>query len=235
MIKLHGFGANNGLPDASPFVLKVDAFLRLAGIPFESRSGIGNMKNAPKGKLPFISDGDQVVADSRFIVQHLQANHGADLDAHLSDEQKAIAYTLQTTLEEQLYWCVLHFRWVDDAGWAQVKEAFFAKMPMPLKVIVPLVVRRKMRDAIKKQGTGLHSPDEILKIARECLQHVSNLIGHSPYLFGDKPCSADATVYGFVAQVTLATIDTPVNQAAKEFPALQRYCEHFKNKHYSEA
>ena len=72
MIKLHGFGPKLGLPDASPFVLKVDAYLRLADIPFESVSGIDNVRKAPKSKLPFITDGDQVISDSAFIVQHLQ-------------------------------------------------------------------------------------------------------------------------------------------------------------------
>ena len=92
MIKLHGFGPNLGLPDASPFVLKIDAYLRLAEIPFESVSGMDNVRKAPKGKLPFITDGDQVISDSVFIVQYLQNKHGVNLDAGLTKEQQAIAF-----------------------------------------------------------------------------------------------------------------------------------------------
>jgi hypothetical protein len=35
MIKLHGFGPAWGLPDLSPFVTKVDCYLRLVGLPHE--------------------------------------------------------------------------------------------------------------------------------------------------------------------------------------------------------
>ena len=105
MIKLHGFGPNLGLPDASPFVLKIDAYLRLADIPFESVSGMDNIRKAPKSKLPFITDpsitdGDQVISDSAFIVQHLQKKHAVNLDADLTEEQKAIAHLVCSTLEE---------------------------------------------------------------------------------------------------------------------------------------
>ncbi|MGB0867348.1 MAG: glutathione S-transferase family protein [Granulosicoccaceae bacterium] len=232
MIKLHGFGANNGLPDASPFVLKVDAYLRLAGIPFESVSSLDNMQKAPKGKLPFISDGEQIIADSRFIIEHLESYHGVDLDSHLSEEQKAIAYMVQSTLEEKLYWCALYFRWIDEPGWQQVKQAFFGRLSMPLKLILPWVVRRSMRGALKGHGIGRHSPEEIQQIAREIFAHVDALLGEGPYLFGAKPCSADASLYGFLAQSTLATIHTPINQIAAEFPKLQAYCEGFQATHY---
>jgi len=238
MIKLHGFGPNLGLPDASPFVLKIDAYLRLADIPFEFVSGMGNIRKAPKSKLPFITDpsiidGDQVISDSAFIVQHLQNNHGVNLDADLTDEQKAIAHLVCSTLEEKSYWCGLYYRWIDDAGWRQTRSAFFGEMPAIMKLFVPAIVRRDMGKALHGQGTGRHSPDEILQIARESISSVSTLLGSGPFLFGEKPCSADATLYGSLAQLTLAEIDTPVNTMAAEYPNLKTYCERFKEKYYS--
>lgn len=235
MITLHGFGARAGLPDASPFVLKVDAFLRLAGLPFKRVSGIQNMRKAPKGKLPFIVDDNQLVADSSIIVRHLQDKHKLQIDNHLNETQKATAYALQSMLEEKAYWCTLYFRWVDDAGWAQVKPLFFGDMPAPLKWFVPTLVRRGTRDAVFKQGTGRHGPDTVLAMAGECLACASALIGEGPYLFGDKPCSTDATLYGFLAQTTLADIDTPVNKLASDFPNLKRYCENFRDTYYADS
>jgi hypothetical protein len=35
MIKLYGSGPNFGLPDASPFVTKVETLLRMSKLPFE--------------------------------------------------------------------------------------------------------------------------------------------------------------------------------------------------------
>ena len=233
MIKLHGFGPKLGLPDASPFVLKVDAYLRLADIPFESVSGIDNVRKAPKSKLPFITDGDQVISDSAFIVQHLQKKHGVNLDADLTDEQKAIAFLVCATLEEKSYWCGLYYRWIDDSGWRQTRSAFFGEMPAIMKLFVPAVVRRDVGKALHGQGTGRHSSDEILQIARESISSVATLLGSGPFLFGEKPCSADATLYGFLAQLTLAEIDTPINTMAAEYPNIKTYCESFKQRYYS--
>ncbi|MEA1888330.1 MAG: glutathione S-transferase family protein, partial [Pseudomonadota bacterium] len=62
MIKLYGFGNNFGVADASPFVLKVDAYMRMAGIQFENIPGLVNLRKAPKGKLPFIDDNGKIIA-----------------------------------------------------------------------------------------------------------------------------------------------------------------------------
>lgn len=232
MIKLHGFGPNLGLPDPSPFVLKLDAYLRMSGIPFERADGIDNIQKAPKGKLPYISDGEQIIADSSFVVQHLAQKYSIDLDGHLSDEQRAVAYMLRSTLEEKLYWCSLYFRWIDDAGWVKLKPMFFSSLPMPLRIFVPTLVRRGIKKASVNQGTARHSPEQIIAISREGLSHVSRLIGESPFLFGDKPCTEDATVFAFLAQTTLAEFDNPINTMTQEFPNLKRYCEHFRNVYY---
>ena len=40
MITLYGFKEGFGLIDASPFVLKVDAFLRMAQLPYQLTSSV---------------------------------------------------------------------------------------------------------------------------------------------------------------------------------------------------
>jgi len=59
MITLYTFGPHFGLPDASPFVMKAEMLLKLSGLPYETNTrGFGK---APKGKLPYIRDGEAVV------------------------------------------------------------------------------------------------------------------------------------------------------------------------------
>lgn len=57
MIKLYGFGKRFGVVDGSPFVVKVDLYMRMASIEFEVESDFNAIKKSPKGKLPFIEDG----------------------------------------------------------------------------------------------------------------------------------------------------------------------------------
>ncbi|NRA22809.1 MAG: glutathione S-transferase N-terminal domain-containing protein, partial [Oceanospirillaceae bacterium] len=114
MIKLYSFGPHFGVADPSPFVLKVDAYLRMAGIEFENISDPNNLSRAPKGKLPFIDDQGELIADSQFIFTHFQDTPQTDLDLHLNEQQKAIAYLTAKSLDENLYFVLVYSRWLRD-------------------------------------------------------------------------------------------------------------------------
>src|SRR5215204_1715227 len=59
--------------NVSPFSLKLEAWLRLADIPYEVRPARG-LRKAPKGKLPYIVEADgSAVGDSTLIIEHLKA------------------------------------------------------------------------------------------------------------------------------------------------------------------
>jgi hypothetical protein len=50
MITLYTFGPGWGLPDPSPFVMKAEMLLKIAGLPYRIDSK--GFSKAPKGKLP---------------------------------------------------------------------------------------------------------------------------------------------------------------------------------------
>ena len=52
-VKLYQFPSAWGLPNPSPFCMKLEVFLRLAEIPYEIVTW-PDPRKAPKGKLPFI-------------------------------------------------------------------------------------------------------------------------------------------------------------------------------------
>lgn len=62
MITLYSFGPGFGLPDPSPFVTKAEVLLKMAELPY--RSDTTGFKKAPKGKLPYIDDGGEIISDS---------------------------------------------------------------------------------------------------------------------------------------------------------------------------
>ena len=57
-----------------------------------------------KGKTPFIINDGKEIADSQLIIEYLNKEKGVDLNAHLTEEQKAIAWAYQMMVEEHLYW-----------------------------------------------------------------------------------------------------------------------------------
>jgi len=237
MIKLHGFGPNLGVMDASPFVVKADAFLKMSGLDYKNVSGIRNMKKAPKGKLPYISieEGNEttLVADSQEIIDYLTSRYQLTLDDHLSKEDKAHAYLMTKSLDENLYWCLLYCRWNLQETWPTVNIAFFNKMPFWLRAVVPTLYRRTVIKNLYAQGTSRHSYDEIIAIADKTFNALADVLADKAYFFGEKPSSFDATAYAFLCQFITAKCPNKLNDRAKGYDNLVRFCQRIEQQFYS--
>ena len=105
MITLYTFGPSWGLPDPSPFVMKGEMLLKLAGLEYQtSTKGFGK---APKGKLPYIDDDGTVVADSTLIRLHLERKHGIDFDRGYGPRERGTGWAVDKMLEDHLYWIMV--------------------------------------------------------------------------------------------------------------------------------
>jgi glutathione S-transferase len=234
MIKLHQFEPAFGLPNASPFCMKLETYLRMAGVPFEmAPPNLQDLHKAPKGKMPFVDDNGKIIADSTFIIDYLKTNHGDKLDSWLSVEQKAVAQSFQRLMEENLYWAIVHTRWFEPQGWAAIKVAFFDKMPAPLKWFVPALARRGTLKAMHGHGIGRHSPAEIHEIGKRDITAIAEFLGDKPYFMGDQPSTIDATVYAFAANLVYVPIASPLKQQAEKYPQLKAYCERMRARYYA--
>ncbi|MCK5830615.1 MAG: glutathione S-transferase family protein [Methylococcales bacterium] len=232
MIKLYSFGRAFNMIDPSPFILKIDAYLRMANIPYETIPDVNNLRKAPKGKLPFITDGDKTIGDSQFIIAYLQDKFQVELDSSLSPEQQGLAYLMGKALDEDLYWCLVYSRWAKDDTWPLVKKALFGSMPFPLKVIVPFVARKGVLGALQKQGLGRHSEEEIYTIADKSFHALSEVLADKTYFFNNSPCTFDATAFGFLDQFINVEIDCKMNDLAKNYSNLVDYCNNIRAKYY---
>ena len=233
MIKLYSFGPSFGVADPSPFILKVDAYMQMANIEYQNYPDNSNIRKAPKGKLPFIIDADKTIADSEFIIAYLQEKYQVKLDSHLSDEQKAMAYLIGKSLDENLYWCLVYSRWVHEDTWVLVKKEFFSSLPFPVRFAVAPLIRKGIISALHKQGLGRHSEQEINLIADKTFQALSDVLGDKTYFFGDKPCTFDATAFGFLAQFITISLDNEINELARKYTNLVDYCNNMSDKYYS--
>ena len=66
-ITLYQFASGFGLPNLSPFCMKVETYLRMAGLPFRTVNNT-NPGTAPKKKLPYIKVGDRLVARGGLVL-----------------------------------------------------------------------------------------------------------------------------------------------------------------------
>ena len=220
-ITLYCFRPIAGLPDASPFVMKAMLLLKMSGLDYvEDRSGFSK---APKGKQPYIDDDGEIVADSTFIRFHLERKYGKDFDAHLSDEQKAVGWCVEKMCEEHFYWIVVRIRWMDDANFKRGPARFFDSAPAIVRPLAKWFIRRRIANALWAQGIGRHSAAEIDALGVRDVEALATLIGDKPYLFGNEPRGADATVFGFLASVMAPMAESAVRDAALAKPNLVAY------------
>ena len=232
MFKLYQFAPAFELPNASPFCMKMETCLRMAGLPYELVNS-GDVMKAPKHKLPYIDDDGTVVADTSFIIEYLKGKYGDPLDAGLSPPDRALATAFQRLLEENLYWAVAHTRWVQEDGWALTKSAFFDTLPIPLRWIVPPLARRGIVSEMRGQGIGRHSAREIHAVGCRDITAVADFLADKPYMLGDQPRSLDATAYAFLANLLWAPVDSPIRRHAQGRPELEAYCRRMKERYYA--
>ncbi len=181
-----------GVPNPSPACVKLEAWLRLTGIEYRVVPS-PDPRKGPKKKVPWIKDGDMLIGDSMFIIDHLKATRGVDPDAGESARDAAIALALTRQIEEHLYWIMVYSRWIDPVGWPIVKPLFFSILPPVIRTIVPAMLRGKLRTMLKAQGLMRHSHDEIYAIGGRDLAAISDLLGEASYFGGAEPTTVDCT------------------------------------------
>jgi glutathione S-transferase len=231
MIKLYQFPPAFGLPNASPFCMKLENYLRMTALPFEIVSSV-NLVKAPKGKMPYIEDNGVRLGDSTLIVNYLKATYGDKLDNWLIPEQSAVALAFQRLMEENLYWCALYTRWIEPEGWEKSRQIFFDKLPPPAKWFVPSLARRGLIKALHRQGMGRHSRDEINAIGKRDITALAHFLGDKPYFMGDRPCSLDATAHAFIANIIWPPVESALKQHARQYPQFEAYCERMRSRYY---
>lgn len=186
--------------NVSPFCIKLEAYLRMADIPYEVKAG--DPRKAPKGKVPYVRHQGQLIGDSSEIIARLKRDLGDPLDARLTKEQHALGYLIQRTLEEGFYWVSVYGRWVPDASFEEMKRALFRSfMGPPLIWLVPDLVRKRVLGTLYSQGTTRHASEDIYAMGQRDMAAVETMLSDTPYLFGEEPTSYDAVIYAFSSAV----------------------------------
>lgn len=234
MIKLYQFPPAFGLPNASPFCMKLETYLRMAGLPYEAPRHADLMKS-PKGKMPYIEDAGKAIGDSALIIAYLKATYGDPLDAALSPAERAVSLAFHRLLEENLYWAMVYARWIEEPGWQLSKAAFFSKLPVPLKWFVPAMARRGLKKELWGHGMGRHSREEIYAIGCADLTALGDFLGDKAFFMGAQPTSLDACAYAFLANLLWVPLDSPLKQHALKYPNFEAFCRRMKAKYYPEA
>jgi glutathione S-transferase len=222
-----------GLPNASPFCMKLEVFLRMAKIPYVAKSIEGPPKSQ-SGKVPYIERADgSLLWDSSRILETLSQEHGVDLDAGLTEQERAQGLLIKRLFEEELYFIALYTRWVDEQGWAITRPAYFDGMPWFVRTVIVPFVRRQIVGAARGQGVGRLPEGYREKKGIEDVRALSTVLGDKPYFLG-RPSTLDCTAYAFLANAIEAPFHDPVVQELRKQANLVAYCERMKQTYFAD-
>lgn len=216
----------------SPFCLKLETYLRMAGIRY-TNVFLMNPSKAPKGKLPYININGELIGDSGLIITALASRYGSTLERHLTTENMAVALMVMRMLDEHLYWCIAYERWV--AGWTHWKQIMFAKVPVLLRSIVANKIQRHVKAQLKSAGMGRHSPQEVFQLAVQDLEALDELLGKKEYVFESGVSTIDAAVFAFIASIINTPWDFQLKAWVLQHKGLVAHYERMTKAYFPEA
>lgn len=231
-ITLVQFPRHLGVPNASPFCVKLELWLKLVGIPYQNDFKDMPFK-APKKKIPYVVIDGKSMGDSTLIIEHLSKTRGIDLDEGLSEKEKAMDQAIWAMVDERTYWYGVYDRWLGP-GWPVVSEAFFGAMPGLIRPLFKAFAVRAVRKQLWEQGTGRHTQDEVLEMATRDIAALAAIVGDGPYVHGDKIRTIDTAVFSIVVNLTHVTVNTPMTQAARAHANLVAYAQRILDQYFSD-
>lgn len=232
VVLLHQPPISDGVPMISNFALKLETYLRMAEIPYKN-SFVPKMSS--KGKIPWIVYNGKKIPDSNFCIAFLNEEFKVDLDERLNKTEKAVSHAIKTMIEENSYWTMVYYRWIDTRSTEYTTKLFFPKLSQRKRDFFYSMLQKQTKASLNGHGMGRHKKDEVYVIAKKDLQTLSDYLEAKPFIMGQEPTLVDASVFGYLAQIVWQDKDSPQHAAVhSDFKNLIGYCERMKERYWSD-
>jgi hypothetical protein len=109
--------------DQSPFVARVECFLRLHGIPYIKNATKGLRENPHRQKMPVANVKGTMVDDSQRIIDTIKQKFSI-VDATLSPNDRAMTFTIRQLLFQSFYFVSLYNAFATEEGVAARRAVF---------------------------------------------------------------------------------------------------------------
>lgn len=140
-----------GWDSLSPFVLKVVRALRFAKLAFahEHVPLTSLPLKTPRGQLPVLHIGSEVLADSSAILSRIDDTLAPGVfTASLDARARAEAWLWEEFADTTLYPYALAARWHDDVNWKNLRPVMFGAVPVALRAGLAAFVRRGIKSRL---------------------------------------------------------------------------------------
>ncbi|XP_014271424.1 failed axon connections [Halyomorpha halys] len=225
VVYLFQFSRTPVIPSMSPYCLKVETWLRLAGLKYENVDHKMKFKSK-KGLLPFVELNGEEINDSAVIIKELSQRFDKELDAALDSSQKNVSHAMISMIENHLFWVLMWWRTKHPdniiKGYKMNLQHFLgSRIPNGLlSLFFKYSYTRKGLRKVKAHGIGVHKPEEILEFGQNDLKVLSEMLADKPFFFGDEPTTLDVVAFANLAQIYF--IDKELQYPLQDF--MQENC-----------
>jgi len=215
---LYQFPANRGDFRASAPCVAIEAYLRLAGIDYESVSD-QPMKRSGSTILPAVRVGGRVVADSENILRQFESRSSGALDSFLNENERAEKLMLWRLMNGSIYLFMVAERWLDPEVYPQFVETFRGMLlPDRLDALWP-AMRRLVTWRVRGRyltSIGHLSREDRLEFVAENFSVLGHFLDDKDYLFGGRPSSCDAFLFAYTYAFLAPPYDSPTRSIVEK-------------------
>ena len=220
MLNLLTFPTHFGEPGGSPFAVKAICLLNMSEQPWKQSDA--DVRKMPKTKFPVLKVGERMIPDSENIRAYLE-QQGADFDKGLTDSKRATSRAFIRMAEDHLYFHLVADRWLRDDTWPITRDTFFGMIPKAMRGFITGKIRKNLRAGLHIQGIGRFTEVERAERVAQDLEAIKLQLGENPYLFGDAPTAADASVCPMLSGLASVPLPTEVSSLVKDDDILTGY------------
>ncbi|KAH3781477.1 failed axon connections-like isoform X2 [Dreissena polymorpha] len=196
---------SRGVVNISPFAIKLELFLRINGIPFQT---VDCDDFSSKQQSHFVLFNGEEIADHNHIIQHVSGVFCKDPYPGYGLTERAVGRAFMKMLEENTIWPIFIYRFIEH------KDEYDSYIYPDCSREEKKKIIDKLQDLFERRAIGhgisRHSSDEIQTIGCEDVKALSDFLGSKQYLLGDRPSVVDCSLFGVLSQVLYVPIGYPM-------------------------
>ncbi|OQR78024.1 metaxin-3-like [Tropilaelaps mercedesae] len=177
----------------------------------------------------------ETVVGTNLIAAYLKEKN-VDLDQHLSNHDRADILAYKTMVQQKFMPALNYSLWCDERNYADVVRPAFARIiTFPMNYTIPGKIQRKyLKEMSARFGETANPHDVETRLnreARECLMALSQKLGTSLYIFGNRVTSFDAFLFARLCHALKVPVTNGYLTAnLKVFPNLVEYVNRIHTK-----
>ncbi|XP_043193869.1 failed axon connections homolog [Amphibalanus amphitrite] len=227
VVVLHQFERGTNMPNLSPFALKLETYLRMAGIKYIVDT---EEPQGARGKCPWITINGEELSDSELIIDYLAKHFNKPIKEELSPSQHAIGRAVQVMLDEHTIVAVAYKRYVLDRM-SYILKCFPKQYQLMMRIFYP-AFSKQLKKYFFTNGMGRFSEEEVLFFLRRELRALEDVIGDKQFVVAKTPSTYDAAVFAELTQVIIGCAPEVERYVRDNHAVLVQYFERMKDKYW---